>query len=237
MRDPYEVLGVPRGASDDEIKKAYRKLSRKYHPDANINNPDKASAEERFKEVQQAYRQIQDEKSGRFGYGGAGASGGYGYGSGPFGGAAGSYGPFGGFGGFGGFGSQSAAGQEDEGDIRLRAASNYIGSRHFREALNTLDSIPEASRTAQWYFLSALANSGAGNNVTARQMAERAVSMEPSNVQYQQLKQQLESGSAWYRGMGDFYGTPMDSAGDVCSNACLTSALCSVCGPGVFCCI
>ena len=56
MRDPYEVLGVPRGASDDEIKKAYRKLSRKYHPDANINNPDKASAEERFKEVQQASR-------------------------------------------------------------------------------------------------------------------------------------------------------------------------------------
>ena len=54
MRDPYEVLGVPRGASDEDIKKAYRKLSRKYHPDANVNNPYKAQAEERFKEIQQA---------------------------------------------------------------------------------------------------------------------------------------------------------------------------------------
>ena len=52
--DPYQVLGISRGASDEEIKKAYRNLSRKYHPDANINNPNKAAAEEKFKQVQQA---------------------------------------------------------------------------------------------------------------------------------------------------------------------------------------
>ena len=45
MRDPYEVLGIPRSAGEDEIKKAYRQLSRMYHPDANINNPDKDKAE------------------------------------------------------------------------------------------------------------------------------------------------------------------------------------------------
>ena len=64
MRDPYNVLGLERGASDDEVKKAYRTLSRKYHPDANINNPNRAQAEERFKEVQQAYDAIQQEKEG-----------------------------------------------------------------------------------------------------------------------------------------------------------------------------
>ena len=58
MRDPYSVLGVSPNATDEEIKKAYRRLSRKYHPDANINNPDKAAAEEKFKEVQAAYDQI-----------------------------------------------------------------------------------------------------------------------------------------------------------------------------------
>ena len=79
MRDPYQVLGVTRGASDDEIKKAYRTLSRKYHPDANVNNPNKEAAEERFKEVQQAYDQIMKEKQsgGSYGYGGGQ---GYGYG-------------------------------------------------------------------------------------------------------------------------------------------------------------
>ena len=47
MRDPYEVLGITRSASEEEIKKAYKALSRKYHPDANINNPRKEEAEEK----------------------------------------------------------------------------------------------------------------------------------------------------------------------------------------------
>ena len=69
MMDPYSVLGVNRGASDEEIKKAYRTLSRKYHPDANVNNPNKAQAEERFKDIQAAYNQIMDERqNGSYSY-------------------------------------------------------------------------------------------------------------------------------------------------------------------------
>ena len=71
MTDPYQVLGISRSASDEEIKKAYRTLSRKYHPDANVNNPNKEQAEERFKQVQQAYDQIMKERqqgtSGNYG--------------------------------------------------------------------------------------------------------------------------------------------------------------------------
>ena len=75
MKDPYEVLGLPHGASNDEVKSAYRRLSRKYHPDANINNPNKAEAEEKFKEIQQAYKAIMD---GDTGYGNSYGAGGYG---------------------------------------------------------------------------------------------------------------------------------------------------------------
>ena len=90
MYDPYTVLGVARDATEEEIKKAYRALSRKYHPDANVNNPNKDKAEERFKEIQQAYQQIIEQRErGAAGYGSAG--------SGSTGGGTGDFDGFGGF--------------------------------------------------------------------------------------------------------------------------------------------
>lgn len=68
MRDPYEVLGVPSNASDDEVKRAYRELSRKYHPDGYVDNPLAGLAEEKFKEVQEAYQQIMNQRTGNGSY-------------------------------------------------------------------------------------------------------------------------------------------------------------------------
>ena len=82
MRDPYSVLGVKPDASDQEIKKAYRELARKYHPDNYVDNPLADLAEEKMKEVNEAYEAIQKQRSG----GGSGysqsssSSGGYQYG-------------------------------------------------------------------------------------------------------------------------------------------------------------
>ncbi len=103
MNNPYQVLGVSPDASEEEIKKAYRALSRRYHPDANINNPNKAQAEEKFKQIQEAYQQIMKERTG--GYGGAGSY--RGYGNGGYGGRAGGYGSGGSGSGAGGYGSSA----------------------------------------------------------------------------------------------------------------------------------
>ena len=74
MIDPYKVLNVPRTASDEEIKKAYRELARKYHPDNYAGNPLADLVQEKMKEVNEAYDQIQRERSGGYGDGSTGHS-------------------------------------------------------------------------------------------------------------------------------------------------------------------
>lgn len=231
MSDPYKVLGVSRDASDDEIKKAYRELSRKYHPDANVNNPNKDKAEEMFKLVQQAYDQIMNEKKNGGAYGGYSSGN---YGSGSY--SSGGYGSnpfedfFGGFGGgtynSGGYGSQGRQSSYSQDDSYYTAASNYINNRHFQEALNVLNNIE--NRTAQWYFLSALANNGLGNNVMALDFARKAAQMEPGNQTYQRLVQTLEGGGQWYNERQYSFGGDRSSMA-CCSNPCLTLCLLNLC--------
>ena len=174
MLDPYSILGVSRDATDEEIKKAYRRLSRKYHPDANINNPNKEQAEEKFKEIQQAYEQIMKERE---------------YGSNPYGN-----------GDSAASGGQTAGGYQDEEAIRRQAAANYIQNGHYQEAVNVLSSLTQ--RNGQWYYLSAMANMGLGNNVNALNHIREAVRMEPDNMQYRMLlpengrRRKLVSGAA-----------------------------------------
>ena len=152
MTDPYQVLGVSRSASDEEIKKAYRTLSRKYHPDANVNNPNKDQAEERFKQVQQAYDLIMKEKqqgtSGSYSYG-AGSADGRSAGTGSYG-----QGPFGGFSGQYYYGNGTYRSQSRATSPKLQAALNYIQNQCYPEALNVLSSIPFSERAGQWYYYS-----------------------------------------------------------------------------------
>ena len=241
MYDPYKVLGVSPGASNEEIKKAYRALSRKYHPDANQNNPNKDAAEEKFKQIQQAYQQIMKEKEGgTTGYG-PGSSYGNPYGNynGSYGGGyqQGGYGSYGGFGGFGGYQQQSQrqSSSNDTYNSYMNAAANYIRSGHYKEALNVLNSIQE--RTASWYYYSAVANSGLGNNIAAMDYAKQAVSMDPNNIEYQLFLQQLEGGGARYRNMSGAYGSPIHTSDNFCLKLCLLNMMCNLCcgGGGMMC--
>ena len=173
--DPYKILGVSRDATDDEIKRAYRQLAKKYHPD---RNPGDAEAAKKMQQVNAAYEQIKNPEKAQ-------SSTGYsGYGS---------YDPFGGY----------QQRPQQDGDSYQQAAYNYIRFGRYREALNALQNCTK--KDARWYYLSALANYNLGNQVTALEHIRRAVSMEPDNQEYLYTLEQMEHGGATYRRTADNY--------------------------------
>lgn len=227
MQDPYRVLGVSQSASEDEIKKAYRNLAKKYHPDVNNGS---AEAEARMKEVNEAYSQVMKmrrEGTSSNAYGGAGGYNGYnGYGNG-YGGYGNAGGFYGSNYGYGGYRQQSSSYSSNP---KLTAARNYVRSGHYREALNVLEGIQE--RNAEWYYLSGEANLGVGNRVAALNYARQAASMEPDNFEYQTFLARLE-------GRGNSYqsnGSPFNAQQFICKNplgmCCLLSLLCNCCCGG-----
>ena len=211
MRDPYEVLGVQRGASDDEIKKAYRAKCKRWHPDLNPNDP---TAEEHFKEVQAAYDAITKGDTGP--QMGGNPYGGYqqqsynrqsygqqGYGQQNYG-----YTGFDGFDGFEGFdpfgfgfgfGGYQQAGPSASGTDtpEMQAARNFVANGRYAEARRVLDGMN--SRSARWYYLSSLANQGLGNSIDALQDARRAVQLDPNNTEYRMHLQRLQNPGRTYR--------------------------------------
>lgn len=211
MTDPYEVLGLQRGASDEEVKRAYRRLAKQYHPDA---NPGDEAAARKMQEINAAYDQIKNpQKAG-----------------GDFGGGYGTQEGYGGQGGYTDPFSQWARWQQEQQraqSSRFRstgeqAAYSYIQTRRFREALNALSSVPMDQRGDGWYALSAMANYNLGNRVTALEHMRRAVSMAPDNLEYQELLTRMENGETTYRQRaGEFTG--FDLGG---SSLCLPFCLC-----------
>ena len=230
---PYKVIGVLPTASDEEIAKAYRKMAKKYHPDVNHGAPEAAK---RMSEINAAYEQIKSEKASRKSGGGysgptaygsgthsSGTNGAYGDGFNPFGGGSpfGQNGPFGGFGSYGNSQQRSAYSEFD-------TVRHYIRAGHYREALNVLDSIP--TRSAEWYYCSAVANAGIGNKITALEHARRAVQMEPNNLEYQRVLQQIVNGGSAYQQQSQGYGIPIISMNKICIGLCLANLCCKICG-------
>lgn len=178
MDDPYKILGVSPDASDEEIKRAYRQLAKKYHPDL---NPGDEAAAAQMQKINAAYEQIQNRDKG-------------------------GYDPF------------RSAREEPDDDRYQRSAYQYIRFGRYQEAINTLESASE--RNARWYYLSAIAHDGMGNQATAMEHIRRAVSLEPDNLTYLRALDYMQRGGRAYTQQAQgFDGYP--NRADPCTNMLL----------------
>ena len=229
VNDPYKVLGISNGASQEEIKSAYRKMAKKYHPDL---HPDDPKAAEKMNEINEAYdmlthpekyasRQQSQSRSSYTGYGqsysGSNSQnrnyqGGY---QGSYQGAGGWYTNFDDF--FGDFFGYGNANYENDTNVTFNpredaADSNYIrtiirdiNSKNYQQALVSLMKITSYDRNARWYYLYACGLYGTGNSTGAIEYMRRAVQMEPNNRTYHQLLNKLRNeGQTYYRETTDY---------------------------------
>lgn len=252
--DPYQVLGVSRDASQDEIKKAYRRKAKEYHPDLHPNDP---NATKKMNEVNEAYdmltnpekyaaRRAQQPHGQNSGYG---SYGGYqqqnrqqGQGQGYNGGYRGTGGwssDFGGFDfedlfgfGFGNTGAQATRPTEEPGDsTAIRIVIRDINSGQYQMAISRLSQIPSTGRNGRWYYLSSLANKGLGNTMQAMEQIQRAIQLEPNNAVYRQVYQQLRQSAQSYQQSASGGGFNMEAMDlqRLCMGLCAAQFFCFPC--------
>ncbi len=203
MKDPYSVLGVSPTATDEEIKKAYRELARKYHPDSYQGSPLADLASEKMKEINEAYDTIQKQRAA----GNSGSS----YGDGSY--TRGSY-------------SSSYGGQSSFAEVR-----RMINAGQYTAAESILDSTPSAGRDAEWNFLRGCICLQRGWYADAQRYIETACYMDPGNPEYKAAKDRISGGAAGFgRAYRTSTSNGGCSACDVCTGLMCADCLCECCG-------
>ncbi len=172
--DPYKILGVSEDADEETIKRAYKELVKKYHPDKYINNPLADLAAEKMKEINKAYDMLTKNKT-------SSASGTY---------SGGYYGDYG-----GGYSYQNA-------QPTFELVRKLISMGMVVEAINMLNRLP---KTAEWFYLSGIANIRRGWYSRGVEDLKKAVDMDPDNAEYRDTLNGLRNNASGYGMGGDGY--------------------------------
>ena len=206
MNDPYQTLGVSENASDEEIKKAYRDLARKYHPDNYHDNPLADLAQEKMKEINAAYEEINRRRSG-----GNRISGGS----------------------YGGYQQQYGQYQGRSSSSVLQQVRIAIQSGDLSRAEALLANYSD--HNAEWNFLRGAVCYRRGWMDEAKRYYQTACQMDPGNPEYRQALEFMEKGTqSAYRPGGQQFGTDA-CTGNPCVPLCCLWALCNG-GGYWFCC-
>lgn len=236
IEDPYKVLGVSHDATKDEIKRAYRRKAKEYHPDLHPNDPDAAK---KMNEINEAYDMLnnpekyrKEKQSNSSAYQGA-----YGnsYGNPGWNGSdyhrqdyQGDFGNFGDFNfedifGFSGRNYEPVKPKvEPEDSPDIRQAVDLINMKQFQYANGILNSIVSRERNARWYYLSALVNQGLGNTLLAAEQIVKAIQMAPENMEYQKARQQLHRTEHTYNEAGQEFQKYAEGMNKLCMGFCAT---------------
>ena len=204
MTDPYKVLNVPSTASDEEVKKAYRDLARKYHPDNYHDNPLAGLAQEKMKEINEAYDRITKQRSGR---GGQSSNGG-------------------GYGGYSGANAYQYQNRSYGGDARYQRVRMLIRSGNLNLSEEILNTVTD--RDAEWHFLKGNLCYRRGWLDEARRYYQQACRMDPGNAEYRQALAYMNQGGQGFRPGGVTDISSCDTG--ICGKICLAYLLCNLCG-------
>ncbi len=172
MNNPYQILGISPNATDEEVKQAYRNLARKYHPDKYRDSDLADLAEEKMKEINAAYEEIQKLRSMK---GNASSST------------------------AGGAGSTHSHADPNTASL-LAQVRTFLLQNEIREAERLLYTVPEHQRTAEWFFLLGCTLLKKGYYTDAQKMIEKACEMDPYNSEYRSARDQMQSQANSYGG-------------------------------------